>query len=153
MSMTALEPKGAPSRPLNLLLVEDDDGDAKAVRRAFDRSRIANPIVRARDGLEALTMLRERIDTLPDQPFLLLVDINMPRMNGHEFVSAVRADARLHGHTIFMMTTSRDDRDLCIAMQNHVAGYITKQRAGADFLALVDTLDSYWRIVEMPVIR
>ncbi|NDV01031.1 response regulator [Pseudoroseicyclus tamaricis] len=140
-------------QPLNILLVEDDDGDAKAVRRAFAKAGIATPIVRARDGLEALEMLRTRSAELPPSPFLLLVDINMPRMSGHDLVAALRDDPRLCSLAVFMLTTSRDSRDLSRAAGNHVAGYILKQKAGRDFLDLVAALGSYWRVVEVPSVQ
>lgn len=136
--------------PINILLVEDDDGDAKAVMRAFSRAQIANPIIRAKDGTDALRILRETGVDRPDEPFLCLVDINMPRMNGHEFVAALRADPNLRRLVVFMLTTSRLPDDIETAYNNNVAGYIVKETAGADFLELVGALNSYWRLVELP---
>lgn len=140
------------SQPINILLVEDDDGDAKGVIRAFRKAGIANPVVRAVDGLDALSILRDDDDCLPVPPFLVIVDINMPRMNGHELVARLRADPRLKKLVVFMLTTSRLPEDIDAAYDNHVAGYIVKETAGADFLQLVSTLDSYWRLIELPEI-
>lgn len=137
--------------PMTVLLVEDDDGDAKAVRRAFDRSRIANPVVRVRDGMEALAVLRGEAGDGPREPMFLLVDINMPRMNGLELVRAIRSDPALTHHIIFVLTTSRDPKDIREAYASHVAGYIVKQDAGRDFLALVQTLGDFWTCVQKPV--
>lgn len=135
------------SKPLNLVLVEDDDGDAKAIRRAFDSAKVANPILRAKDGLAALDLLRsDRVAA----PYVLLVDINMPRMNGHEFVAALRADAGLHRAIVFMLTTSRSPDDINLAYDNNVAGYLVKDEAGSDFLAIIRMLDGFWNIVAMP---
>jgi CheY-like chemotaxis protein len=136
---------------VNILLVEDDDGDAKAVRRAFAKAKIANPILRAVDGIEALEMLRgengrERLG----RPNILLVDLNMPRMNGFQLVRALRADPDLKRSIVFFLTTSKSEEDKAAAYDLNVAGYIVKQNAGVDFLNLVGMIDSYWRIVEMP---
>lgn len=146
--MTPLEL--ALQRPLlNIVLIDDDDGDAKAVRRAFSRQRIANPILRLRDGVEALELLRG-ISGTPPQSYILLLDLNMPRMNGHEFLQELRADPKLCRAVVFMMTTSNDDRDKLAAYEKQVAGYLVKQNIGAEFLELVATLEHYWRIVELP---
>lgn len=134
---------------LNIVLVEDDDGDAKAVRRAFDKARIANPIHRVVDGVAALAYLRGETGT-PPSTYVILLDINMPRMNGLEMLSELRKDPRLSRAIVFILTTSSDDRDRCAAYEKHVAGYIVKSRAGADFLELIATLDHYWRIIELP---
>jgi len=135
---------------LAIILVEDDDGEAKAIRRGFASARIANPILRVRDGVEALTLLRGEAETPAPPRFLMLVDINLPRMSGHELVAKIREDPRLNRSVIFMLTTSHDQRDIDVAYQNHVAGYITKDRAGEQFLELTAMLQGYWYVVEIP---
>lgn len=141
----------ANSKPLNILLVEDDDGDAKAIQRAFQRAKIANPIQRAVDGIEALDMLRgTNGKTKPPSPYLLLVDLNMPRMNGIQFIQALRKDEDLRQTVAFVLTTSKRDEDKTAAYDLNVAGYILKTTAGQDFLNLVSLVDFYWRIVELP---
>jgi CheY-like chemotaxis protein len=141
---------GAPN-PIRILLVEDDDGDAKAVERTFLKARIANPILRVRDGVEAMEMLKGT-DQQPrlEPPYLLLVDLNMPRMNGIQLVTAIREDPGLHESIIFMLTTSNRAEDKQAAYSLNVTGYILKERAGEDFLKLFSLVDTYWRIVEMP---
>jgi CheY-like chemotaxis protein len=139
------------TKPLNILLVEDDDGDAKAIQRAFQKAKIANPIVRAVDGMEALDMLRgANGKAKPPSPYLLLVDLNMPRMNGIQLVKALRADEELRHTIAFILTTSKREDDKVAAYDLNVAGYIVKETAGQEFLNLVNLVDSYWRIVEMP---
>ena len=140
-------------KPINILLVEDDDGDAKAVVRAFSRAKIENRIHRVVDGVSALEFLRDAERMKSITPLIVLVDINMPRMSGHEMVSRIREDTALHQHVIFMLTTSKSHDDRTTAYNNNVAGYIVKERAGQDFLNLVNTLDAYWRLVELPEIR
>ncbi len=144
--------RAAAVQPINILLVEDDDGDAKAVARAFSKAKIANRIHRVVDGISALEFLRDAERMKSASPLIVLVDINMPRMNGHEMVSRMREDSALHQHVIFMLTTSKSHDDRAIAYNNNVAGYIVKEKAGQDFLNLVNTLDAYWRLVELPEI-
>ncbi|GAB5536914.1 MAG: response regulator [Rubricoccaceae bacterium] len=134
--------------PVTLLLVEDDDVDAEAIQRAFRQQRIANPFVVVRDGVEALEALRQP-GAVP-RPFLVLLDINMPRMSGIEFLEALRDDPQLRQAIVFVLTTSDRDEDKLAAYSQHVAGYIVKSRAGEDFLAVVQLLKAYWRIVEFP---
>jgi CheY-like chemotaxis protein len=144
-------PLTSDSKELNILLVEDDDGDAKAVQRAFRESRIANPIVRAVDGVEALEILRgDNGRAKLASPYLLLVDLNMPRMNGIQLVKALREDQALHHAIVFMLTTSKRDQDKTAAYDLNVAGYIVKQKAGEDLTNLASLVDGYWRIVELP---
>ena len=136
---------------MNIILVEDDDVDARAVERAFKKARIANKIVRAGDGIEALELLRgENGRTAPARPQVLLVDLNMPRMNGIQFVSELRKDPKLNQSIVFILTTSNLDEDKASAYDLNVAGYILKARAGHDFLELIDILGGFWRVVEFP---
>ncbi len=138
-------------RPLTILLVEDDDGDVQAVRRAFQKAKIANEILRAVDGIEALDILNgANGKSKPPPPFVLLVDINMPRMNGIELIRAMRQDKDLRPCTVFILTTSKRDEDVIAAYDLNVAGYIVKESAGADFLRLIDLFAAYTLIVELP---
>ncbi len=138
-------------RPLNILLIDDDDIDAKALERAFRRGKIGNSIVRAVDGIEALEMLKgANGKTKPPSPRILLVDLNMPRMNGIELVQALRQDEELRRSIVFILTTSKHDEDKKAAYGLNVAGYIAKATAVEDFRKLVSLLDSYGRIVELP---
>jgi CheY-like chemotaxis protein len=138
-------------KPLNILLVEDDDGDAKALQRAFRTAKIANPILRAVDGIEALEILKGTNGRAKaPSPLLLLVDINMPRMNGLQFVQALRQDDDLRHFVVFILTTSKREEDKMAAYDLNVAGYIVKATAGQDFLNLVNLVDCYWRLVELP---
>jgi CheY-like chemotaxis protein len=139
------------NKTINILLVEDDDGDARAVERAFKECKIINPITRAFDGVEAMDILKgtngkEKLNT----PYILLVDLNMPRMGGLEFVEQLRKDSELKQAVIFMLTTSKREEDKIDAYNLNVAGYIVKETAGKDFMKLIELIDSYWRIVELP---
>jgi CheY-like chemotaxis protein len=144
-------PTNPAPRPIRILLVEDDDGDAKAVERTFLRARIANPIVRAIDGAEALDLMKgANGHSKLQRPYILLVDLNMPRTNGLQLIQAIRADPELHDSVIFVLTTSNRTEDKESAHSMNVTGYILKESAGEDFLRLFSLVDSYWRIVEMP---
>lgn len=149
--MIATIKKVANSQLLNIFLIEDDDGDAKAVIRAFDKAKVANPIIRAHDGQEALEALRgENGHKTPPKPYILLLDLNMPRMDGIQFLQEIRQDPELKKSIVFILTTSKSDRDKAEAYDLNVAGYIVKETAGQDFLKLIHMIDNYWRLVELP---
>ncbi len=133
---------------LNILLVEDDEVDVMNVRRAFQRAHVSNPLHVAGNGIEALEMLRG--DTLPADRRLVLLDLNMPRMNGIEFLRAVRANATLRSLPIVVLTTSNDERDKVDAYKLNVAGYLLKPVTFTDFVDLMAALNKYWMLVEMP---
>ena len=136
---------------VQILLVEDDEVDVMAIRRAFAKHRIANPIIHARDGMEAMEVLRgSGGHALLARPYLILLDLNMPRMNGIEFLEDLRADPVLHDSVVFVLTTSIADRDIVAAYEKHIAGYLVKGKVGEGFLSLVTMLDHYWRYVELP---
>ncbi|HEX8385349.1 MAG TPA: response regulator [Rubricoccaceae bacterium] len=136
---------------VTLLLIEDDHVDAEAILRAFRREKIANPFVVVRDGVDALAALRGEPGAPPvPRPLIVLLDINMPRMNGLEFLRALRADPALRRTIVFVLTTSDREEDKMEAYNGNVAGYIVKNRAGEDFLRVVQLLRAFWRIVEFP---
>ena len=136
---------------VNLLLVDDDEVDVQGMKRAFAKSRIANPITVARDGIEALEILRgENGRAQLAKPHLILLDLNMPRMNGIEFLEAIRADQNLKSALVFMVTTSKAEEDRARAYGHNVAGYIVKQDPANTFMQAVSLLEHYWKIVEFP---
>ncbi|HEY4182823.1 MAG TPA: response regulator [Kofleriaceae bacterium] len=135
-------------RSLNILLVEDDEVDIMTVRRAFTKANISNPIYVARDGIEALETLRR--DVMPAQRRLMLLDINMPRMNGIECLREIRKDPDLAPLTVVVLTTSNEDRDRVEAYQLNVAGYLVKPVTFTDFAEVMATLNKYWTLMEMP---
>jgi len=136
---------------INILLVEDDEVDAEAVVRAFRRQKIANPLTIVRDGLEALEALRgEAGHPKLSYPYIILLDINMPRMNGIEFLQALRNDTGLKQSVVFVLTTSNRDEDKMSAYDQQVAGYLLKSRTGTDFDDLISLLSYYQEVVEFP---
>ena len=136
---------------VNLLLVDDDEVDVQGLRRAFVKGRIANPITVARDGVEALEVLRgENGKAKLPKPHLILLDINMPRMNGLEFLEAIRGDEEFKATVVFMITTSKAEEDKARAYGHNVAGYIVKQDPAKTFMQAVSMLEHYWTVVEFP---
>ena len=133
---------------LNILLVEDDDVDVMNVRRAFARHHITNPLFVARDGVEALEKLRD--SEIPQGRRLVLLDLNMPRMNGIEFLRELRNDPQLAPTPVVVLTTSNDDQDKVEAYHLNVAGYLLKPVTFINFCDVMVTLNKYWSLVEMP---
>lgn len=139
-------------KSVQILLVDDDEVDVKAVLRSFKELKLANPVTVARDGLEALEILRgqngrEKLAT----PYLILLDLNMPRMGGIEFLEALRDDPDLREALVFVLTTSASDEDRLKAYQKNIAGYVLKNAPGRSFTDAVAMIQHYWRIIEFPV--
>lgn len=139
------------SKAAHILLVEDDEVDVMNVKRAFKKNKIINPLHVAGNGLEALALLRaENENALPGRPQIILLDINMPKMNGIEFLRELRTDPLLKSISVFVLTTSNQDRDRFDAYDLNVAGYILKPVEFDKFVSAVATLDLYWSLIEMP---
>ena len=133
---------------LNILLVDDDVVDVMNVKRAFKKANIANPIFVAGNGVEALEVLRG--DTFPTGRRIVLLDINMPKMNGIEFLREIRKDPELNLLSVVVLTTSNEDRDRIEAYQLNVAGYLLKPVTFVDFVEVMATLNKYWALMELP---
>lgn len=133
---------------LNILLVEDDKVDVMNVRRAFQKNNICNPLWVAGNGLEGLEMLRE--SDMPKDRRLILLDLNMPRMNGIEFLRKLREDPDHRLTPVVVLTTSDDERDRVNAYDLNVSGYILKPVTLTNFVEAMATLNKYWSLVEMP---
>ena len=140
--------RDAENRMLNILLVEDDEVDVMNVKRAFKKANICNPLWVAGNGIEGLETLRA--GDMPPERRLILLDLNMPRMNGIEFLRALRADPHLTHIPVVVLTTSDDERDRVDAYNLNVAGYILKPVTFANFVEAMATLNKYWTLVEMP---
>jgi len=137
--------------PATILMVDDDKVDVKALKRALRELKIANPVVEAANGIEALEYLRgENGREKIAPPCLVLLDLNMPRMTGIEFLAELRADPALRRTLVFVMTTSAAEDDRMQAYDKNVAGYVLKHNPGQSFLDSINKLECYWRIVEFP---
>ena len=136
------------AKSLHILLVEDDQIDQMNVKRAFERNKIMNPLYIAENGLEALEMLRD--GRVPDERRLILLDLNMPKMNGIEFLKSLRADPELSHTPVVVLTTSNDEEDKVNAYDLNVAGYLLKPVTFSNFVELTAALNKYWTLVELP---
>ncbi len=135
-----------------VLLVEDDEVDIMNVRRAFKKNNLKYPLYVASNGQEALALLRGTGEGQPPpiEPQIILLDINMPKMNGLEFLKELRADDKLKAISVFILTTSNEERDIVAAYNLNVAGYILKPVDVDKFVDAVCTLNDYWCLTEMP---
>ena len=135
------------ARALNVLLIDDDEVDVMNVQRAFKKNNIINPLYVAHNGLEALELLRS--NKVPSERRLVLLDLNMPKMNGLEFLREVRNDPELRSLTVIVLTTSDDERDKVEAYNLNVAGYIVKPVTFQSFVEAVAALNTYWSLNEL----
>ena len=139
----------AKSKEVTLFLIEDDDIDAMSITRSFNKLFIGNEIIRASDGLEGLEMLRN--DSVPS-PYVILLDLQMPRLNGLEFLDEIRRDPKLSNSIVFVLTTSKSDEDMTASYKKNIAGYFVKEQVGEGCLDIVAMLEGYWTIVHFPVV-
>ena len=136
---------------VKILMIEDDSLDVELFKRELEKNKIANSFISAKDGVEGLEILRGEGGRPPlDRPYLIVLDINMPRMNGIEFLQELRNDDHLRDSIVFVMTTSADERDRYEAHNLNVAGYMVKSDLGTSFLKAIDMLQHYWKIVYFP---
>ena len=139
------------SELLTILLIEDDDVAAEAVMRSLEKAGLTIPVIWAEDGLRALEILHDGHEgqTAP-RPRVILLDLNMPRMNGFEFLQALRANPHLSDEVVFVLTTSDDESDRTRAYHENIAGYMVKSAVGPQFSKLVALLHSYQCAVKLP---
>ena len=131
--------------------MEDDTVDELAITRAFRKAGLTHPLVVARDGIVGLAILRGANGGPPlRRPYVILLDWNMPRMGGLEFLRALRQDPQHRDAVVFVLTTSRADEDRMAAYGEHAAGYMLKENVGATFMELARFLDTYCKLVELP---
>jgi two-component system response regulator len=135
-----------------ILLVEDNDDDAELTEIAFARARIGNKIVRARDGLEALDWLLRRgeyADRREEDPAVILLDLNLPKMSGIEVLKAIRADERIRRLPVVVLTSSDDERDRLSAYDNFANSYIRKPVDHHQFVESARELGLYWLVLNV----
>ena len=139
------------ANPCSVLLVDDDDVAVEGVMRSFRTHGITCPTVVAVDGVEALEILRHQhpAKTIAE-PLVVLLDLNMPRMDGFEFLDALRADPALKRTVVFVLTTSGREADRTRAYNGHIAGYMIKSAVGPQFSLLAEFLQKYTRSVTLP---
>jgi CheY-like chemotaxis protein len=135
----------------SLLVVDDDDVDVMNVKRALKKNDLTLPIDRAANGLEALEFLNQKFQTngTVDQ-LVILLDLNMPKMNGIEFLREMRNDPRFHTVPVIVLTTSDQQKDLEAAYNLNVAGYIVKPVEFQSFVETMKIVNGYWSLCAMP---
>lgn len=133
------------------LVVDDDEVSVMAIKRGLKKLDIGNPVTVAKDGQEALDILRgdggkERL--LP--PYIVTLDINMPRMNGLEFLNVIRADPALREAVVFVLTTSDATSDIHTAFERNVAGYVLKDNVNESLNRALKMISDYSELVILP---
>lgn len=134
--------------PFDVLLVEDEESDAHLVRSALKENKVYCNLHHVLDGVEALAFLQQR-DAYAGapRPDLILLDLNMPRMNGREFLEVIKADQELKTIPVVVLTTSDVERDVVASYKLGAAGYITKPVDMDQFIDAVRQLDNYWFVL------
>jgi CheY-like chemotaxis protein len=132
-----------------LLIIDDDDLTAECFQRSLGKVGGAFQVVPAEDGVEALDILYNRSAKHVKRPFIVLLDLNMPRMNGFEFLNELRADPQLRGSVVFILSTSDAELDVARAYENCVAGYMVKSIPGTQYSQIAKMLVEYSQTVHM----
>jgi CheY-like chemotaxis protein len=140
------------SRPVEILLVEDNPGDARLTREALNEAKIRNNLHHAMDGVEALAFLRrEGQHAEAPRPDIILLDLNLPRKDGREVLAELKADATLCTIPVVVLTTSEAEQDIVRSYQLHANCYITKPVDLEKFLAIVRAIEDFWlAVVRLP---
>lgn len=136
--------------PLNILVVDDDDVTAEAVARALKKHQLTCRVIAAEDGCDALAVLRGQTNRRIDKPYIILLDLNMPRMNGFEFLEHLRDDKALSQSVVFVLSTTGADADRSRAYHKLIAGYMVKSEIGPMFSKLSALLMEYANAVRLP---
>lgn len=141
------------TKSISILLVEDNEGDILLTTEAFEDGKISNQLIVARDGQEAVDLLvghieNDQIALLPD---LILLDVNLPRLNGHEVLTFIKNHSKLMHIPVIMLTTSSAESDILKSYQNHANCFITKPVEITEFMQAINTIENYWlTIVKLP---
>lgn len=137
--------------PARILLVEDDPADVELTREGLKAGKLANEVVHAEDGEEALEMLRGWVDTPADLPDIILLDLNMPRMDGMEFLDAIKKDHALKHIPVIVLTTSAANTDVLESYRRHASAFMSKPVDFAKFTKLIHEFAEYWfMMVKLP---
>lgn len=130
-----------------ILLVEDDRVDAMTVKRALKDLHVTNRLHTVKNGEEAIEYLQ---NDSKENPCIILLDINLPRMNGIEFLKASRKQSLLERIPVVVLTTSKNDQDIIESFKLGVAGYMLKPVTYTEFIETVRTINLYWTLSELP---
>jgi CheY-like chemotaxis protein len=145
MSRTSL------GKPIDILLAEDNAGDVRLTQEALKDAKVLNNLIVAADGVEALAILRGEDGKQPSRPDLILLDLNMPRMDGRELLEEIKKDNSLRRIPVVVLTTSAADRDVLQAYELNANCYITKPVDLGQFMRVIKHIEDFWlTIVKLP---
>jgi CheY-like chemotaxis protein len=137
-------------KSINLLLVEDNEGDIVLTMEAFEESKLINKITVLRDGKEAIRFF-DNLANEAEQPDLVLLDVNLPKVSGHDVLKHIKSDEKLRIIPVIMLTTSSAEKDILQSYKNHVNCYITKPIDIGDFIKAMTKIEDFWiNIVSIP---
>ncbi|HAS60216.1 MAG TPA: response regulator [Algoriphagus sp.] len=139
-------------RPINIMLIEDNEGDIILIQDALEEAKILNNMTIARDGAEAIEKLEKLVIETPNNlPDLILLDINLPKKNGHEVLEILKSNSRLKQIPIIVLTTSSSELDIFKAYDLHANCYIIKPVEISEFLRVVSKIEDFWlSVVKLP---
>jgi len=137
---------------IHILLIEDNEGDILLTKEAFDNSKISNVVSVVRDGWEAMLFLEKKQDYISaETPDVILLDVNIPKLNGHEVLANVKSNPKLKHIPVIMLTTSSSEQDVLKSYQNHVNCFITKPTETEPFSDVITSIEEFWMsIVQLP---
>jgi CheY-like chemotaxis protein len=143
----------AAAQPIEVLLVEDDPGDVQLTKEAFEEHKVRNRLHVVSDGVDALAYLRRDPSVYPDavRPDLILLDLNLPRVDGREVLQEIKADPDLRRIPVVVLTTSQADEDIVRSYNLHANAYVTKPVDFDRFIAVVRQIDEFFvSVVKLP---
>lgn len=136
---------------VNFLIVDDDEVSVMGIKRAMKKLNLLNPTFVAKDGLQALELLEKSVDSSNTLlPFIITLDLNMPRMDGFEFLEVIRDNEKYRKLVVFVLTTSDAPDDVAAAYSKNIAGYIVKENAEETFSNALRLLKDYGNLVVLP---
>ena len=137
---------------IHILIIEDNEGDIFLITEALEESKIVNKISVARDGKEAIDFLEKKGKYKNENtPDLILLDVNLPKKNGHEVLKYIKTTENLKQIPVIMLTTSSSDKDILLSYKNHANCFITKPLDIDNFFKIVSSIESFWlNIVKLP---
>ncbi len=133
--------------PVQIMLVEDNPHDIEITRRAFERGHVKNELIVARDGEEALEILEKKKISGEPQPRLILLDLNLPKMSGHEVLTAIKADPSMRRIPVIILSASSREEDIVRSYNLGVNTFIPKPVRFEDFVTVISTIQQYWILV------
>ena len=137
-------------KAINILLIEDNEGDILLTTEAFEESKIVNNIRVIKDGKAAIQFF-EGLTSKEETPNLVLLDVNLPKINGHEVLTYIKNNEKYKSIPVIMLTTSSSERDILAAYKNNVNCYVTKPIEVADFMKAILKIEDFWiNIVSVP---